>query len=400
MTDMNAEETVVFDHSDPAMIPVLHETYRDLRDRCPVPHGEKFGGFWALTRYDDVQKAARDAKTFTTTQGITIPSLHGRIPMIPAGVDPPEHTKYRRVLQPFFMPVAMPSYEGPLRAVARASLAKVASNGEADLVQVLGRTVPPVAITSMFGLPLTDAERFMDWTERLMATGFAGDLGGNEAVTEELEDYLEDACLERRGRDDGSILAAIANATVDDRPLTSDEVRGMTHLLAVAGHETTVNAIGTMLYHVATQPGLKRQLLDDPASIPAMVEEALRYDSAVMSMSRTVVTETEIGGQTMEPGDKVLLAYISANRDDRHFDRPDEFVVPRESNTHLAFGSGVHKCIGEHLARLEMRIVTEEVLRAMPDFEIAPGYQPDWLPARTVRGLRSLPVRFTPWEAT
>ena len=173
----------------------------------------------------------------------------------------------------------------------------------------------------------------------------------------------------------------------------------MTHLLAVAGHETTVNAIGTMLYHVATQPGLKQQLLDDPASIPAMVEEALRYDSAVMSMSRTVVTETEIGGQQMEPGDQVLLAYISANRDDRHFDRPDEFVVPREGNTHLAFGSGVHKCIGEHLARLEMRIVTEEVLRVMPDFEVAPGYEPDWLPARTVRGLRSLPVRFTPWAA-
>ena len=270
--------------------------------------------------------------------------------MIPAGVDPPEHTKYRRILQPFFMPVAMPSYEEPLRAVARENLEKVASQGEADLVQVLGRTVPPVAITSMFGLPLTDAERFMDWTERLMATGFAGDLAGNQAVTEELEDYLEAACLERRGHDDGSILAAIANATVDDeRPLTSDEIRGMTHLLAVAGHETTVNAIGTMLYHVATQPGLKQQLLDDPASIPAMVEEALRYDSAVMSMSRTVVTETEIGGQQMEPGDQVLLAYISANRDDRHFDRPDEFVVPREGNTHLAFGSGVHKCIGEHL---------------------------------------------------
>ena len=157
-----------------------------------------------------------------------------------------------------------------------------------------------------------------------------------------------------------------------------------------------MNTIGTMLlYHVATQPGLKQPPLRQPGVDPGDGGRgaALRLGRDVDV--RTVVTETEIGGRG-GPGDQVLLAYIPANRDDRHFDRPDEFVVPAEGNTHLAFGSGVHKCIGEHLHELEMRIVTEEVLRVMPDFEVAPGYEPDWL-LHTVRGLRSLPVRFTPW---
>ncbi len=218
-------------------------------------------------------------------------------------------------------------------------------------------------------------------------------------MIDDLELFLLGECLARRGKeDDDTVLGAIANATIDGRHLSDREIRGFTHLLAIAGHETTVNSLSTMLYHLLSEPGLKADLIEHPERIPAMVEESLRYEAPVMSMARTVVHETELGGQQFCPGDKILLAYISANHDDAVFDEPERFDIDRSNNTaHLAFGTGTHKCLGEHLARVEMRVVTEEVLRLMPDVALVEGYEPAWLPARTVRGLQTLPVRFTPF---
>jgi cytochrome P450 len=398
MSDDLIDGGLVFDHSDPAMGARLHETYAEFRDKCPIAKGEKFGGFWALTKYDDVLKAARDYSNFTVTQGITIPHINGDTPVLPAQVDPPEHTAYRRIVQKFFTPTAMIPYEQILRDLVDDQLRTIADKGEADMLTVLGRPIPPAAIALMFGLPIEESGRFVEWADQMMATAYSGDKEAHDRVIDELETYLEDRCLERRGGDDGTVLAAIANAKIDDRFLNSTEIRGLTHLLAIAGHETTVNSLSTMLFHILSEPSLKQRLIADPSLIPATVEEALRYEAPVMSMARTVVQETQLSGHTFCPGERVLLAFISANHDDEVFADPDAFDIARANNTsHLAFGTGTHKCLGEHLARAEMRVVAEEVLRLMPDIELAPGYEPQWLPARTVRGLKTLPVRYSPF---
>ena len=399
MSDDVIDGGLVFDHSDPAMGARLHETYAEFRDKCPIAKGEKFGGFWALTKYDDILKATRDYANFTVTQGITIPHINGDTPVLPAQADPPEHTAYRRIVQKFFTPTAMIPYEQILRDLVDDQLRTIANEREADMVTVLGRPIPPAAIALMFGLPIEESGRFVEWADQMMATAYSGDKEAHDRVINDLETYLEDRCLERRGSDDGTVLAAIANATIDDRFLNSTEIRGLTHLLAIAGHETTVNSLSTMLFHILTEPGLKERLIADPSLIPAAVEEALRYEAPVMSMARTVVHETELSGHTFCPGDRVLLAFISANHDADVFADPDTFDIARaNNNSHLAFGAGTHKCLGEHLARVEMRVVAEEVLRHMPDIELAPDYEPQWLPARTVRGLKTLPVRYTPFE--
>ena len=388
----------VFDHSDPGMGPRLHETYAEFREKCPIARGEKFGGFWALTRYDDVLQAARDYANYTVTQGITIPHINGEAPVLPAQADPPEHTAYRRIVQKFFKLTAMQPYEQILRDLVLERLSLIAAAGEADLVQVLGRPIPPAAVAVMFGLPLEEAHRFNDWADEMMATAFSGDIAAHDRVIDDLELYLLGECLSHRGKDDDTVLGAIANATIGDRPLNDREIRGFTHLLAIAGHETTVNSLSTMLYHLLTEPGLKAELIEHPEQVPAMVEESLRYEAPVMSMARTVVQETELSGQRFCPGDKILLAYISANHDEAVFDEPERFAIDRpNNNAHLAFGAGTHKCLGEHLAWVEMRVVAEEVLRLMPDVELVEGYEPAWLPARTVRGLQTLPVQFTPF---
>ena len=394
---MSTEQQLTFDHADPAMKDRLHETYADFRAKCPVARGENFGGFWALTRYDDVLQAARDYKNFTVTKGITIPHINGATPVLPAQVDPPEHTGYRRLVQKFFTPTAMKPYEDILRDMTRRQLATIAAVGEADLVQVVARPIPPMAIAFMFGMPLDQSHRFADWADEMMRTAFNGDSDGHERVIDELEAFLEERCLEHRGRDDDTVLGAIANGTIDGRLLTSIEIRGLTHLLAIAGHETTVNSISSMLYNMFIRPELCDRLRADPDLIAPMVEEALRFDAPVMSMARTVVNEAELSGQALCPGDRVLLAYVSANRDGSAFARADEFVVPREDNNHLAFGAGTHRCLGEHLARIEMRVVAEEIIAHMPDVHLADGYVPDWHSARTARGVQTLPVVYTPW---
>ena len=166
----------------------------------------------------------------------------------------------------------------------------------------------------------------------------------------------------------------------------------MLQLLVMAGHETTINGIGTMLYYLATVDGLRRQLIERPQLIPTMIDECLRIDSPVIAIARTVRGDTTLAGQALPDGDRVMFVLNSANRDPAVFDRPDEFICPRDEGSHLAFGLGVHRCLGEHLALLEMRVVAEEILRLAPDYRLVDGFLPQWVPGRMMRGLASLPV--------
>jgi cytochrome P450 len=380
-----------FDHLDPWLAPRMHEVFAEIRDGCPVVHSDKYGGFWAALSYEAVKDVTNGPHTYSSASGVSIPLLHG-ILQPPIDFDPPEHTAYRKIIQRQFTRQGAARYEPLLRRLVRDRLTELVEQGSADIVPTLARYAPTTAIAVILGLPPEDGEQFVEWTGRLLLTAAMGDHAENKRVEQELTSYISDHL--NRPRDEDTVISVIDKGRYNGRPLTPQERLGMISLLIIAGHETTVHGIGAMIYHIATVDGLRDRLIADPALIPHMIDESLRKEPPVVSMSRTVRGDADLAGHTLEDGDRVLMMFSSANRDPAVFERPEEFVCPRDRNPHVAFGSGVHRCIGEHLALLEMRIVAEELLAMAPQFRLADGFQPEWTCAPVVRGLTTLPVVF------
>ena len=380
------------DNTDPELLGRLFETLNEIRQTCPVAWSPAFDGFWVLTRYDDVSKAARDFEDFTSASGIMIPATGASMPVIPAEVDPPRHTALRKVQQPYFTELALREWRPAIVEIVEDAFAEVMPKGAADLVSDVAHPVPVLVISRILGIGTNDWRRI-----RQLAAAFLEATGNHELAREkarDLEAYLEEEIQSRKGKPPVDLLGTLVNATVDGAPMTDREILGMTQLLVVAGHETTVNGMATQTYRLVTEPGLRDRLLADRSLIPAFIAETLRLHPPVWNMARTVAQETEVGGASMCPGEKVMLAYGAANRDPEKFADPDAFVLPRENNNHLTFGTGRHRCIGEHLAKMELTIALEYVLDNMPDVEL--DGEPVWGGGTNQHGLRSLPVRFTP----
>ena len=393
-------EYTEFDRFSPDIQDRLFETLGALRENCPVSHSDQGGGYWALTRYGDIVTAARDYKRFTTTLGVTVPRTNGELPALPLEVDPPEHTRYRRILQPAFTPNAIAAWEDQVRKIVCDAFDSIVPQGNADLIESVAQVVPPAVIALVLGLDPADAPKFMAFTDTLHYTALSGDHQTHQKTEEEFEEYLWSEIGKKRQNPDDSALSVIANNPIEGEPLTRAEILGLTHVLVVAGHDTAINAIGSICWYIATVPGLKQTLVDDADLIPVAVEESLRLQAPAVLMARTTVEDVELSGVEIPKGEKVLLVFASANRDGSVFEQPDEFVCPREKNPHVAFGSGNHLCQGAPLARLELRIVVEELLRRIPDYEVVPNFEPRWKSGGPTRGLVSLPVSFSPVVAT
>jgi cytochrome P450 len=380
-----------FDLADPALAPRMHEVFTELRNGCPVVHSPRHGGFWAVLSHAAVQQVSSDPQTFSSAHGISIPLFSLGVKHPPADFDPPAHTEYRRIIQRHFTRHAVARYEPMIRGLAQARITEIASQEHADLVPELALYVPPVAIAAILGLPPEDGHKLVAWTNALFAGAASGDEAAHLRTAREFEEYLA-GHVDQHAGDTDTVTGSIIGGQIDGRPLTRDEKVGMVLLLVVAGHETSANGISAMLHSLAVVDGLRERVSQDPALIPGMIEECLRLESPVIAMARTVMRDTQVGPQPLTAGEKVLFVLSAANRDPAQFDHPDEFVCPREDGSSLTFGYGIHRCVGEHLAQLEMRIVAEEVLRLMPLYRLAGGYQPQWVAGRMVRGLSSLPV--------
>jgi cytochrome P450 len=339
-----------------------------------------------------------DPKTFSNTKGIDLPRLVENIRQPPVDYDPPEHGQYRKLIQRLFTRQMVARYEGTLRDLTSRRITELLAAGTADLIPGLARYLSPIAIAIVLGLPPEDGERFATWTTQLLITSAQGDHAANEAIAEQLRAYLAEHVERQRSTQDDAVINSITDGSVDGRPLTEAEQLGMLQALVIAGHETTVNGIGTLLYYLAVTDGLRDDIAGDPAALSKVIDECLRIESPVIAIARTVVGEANFAGQSLHDGDRVLMVHNSANHDEKVFDRPDEFIWDRARNPHTAFGYGIHRCVGEHLARLEMRIVVEELLRLAPNFRVTPDFMPQWLEGRLTRGLASLPVILTPTD--
>lgn len=366
------------------------------RAEFPLFHSPCHRGFWLLSRYDDVAAALRDPDTFTSSVvGTTMPEItyiRDR-PFIPVEVDGPAHAQYRRILSDRLSSRSVRRLEPAVRETARQLLAGLAASDRAvDLVQEF--TIPLVSRVLMhaMGMPVGDAARVVDIALRLFHKRL-NDPEGHRIASQELAAYVAENIAARRGTaeatDDifGDLLAGEMG---DGRPLTADEIHMYAINIFVAGFETTVNAIGSSLWHLTADAPLRARLRERPEDMGTAVEEFLRYFTPVQMFGRNLTRDLTLHGQHMADGDTVFLHYGSANRDPGAFAEPETFDPARRPNRHLAFGSRSHVCMGAHLARLEIAVAVEEVLAAFGDYTLAA--EPEWAPSGDQRGLWRLPV--------
>ena len=383
---------------------VPHEQFDVLRAEAPVYfHNEHDGGggFWCITRADDLAQVSHDWQHHSSEWGITLHELpeesleQQRMMMII--MDPPKHTKLRLLVNKGFTPRMISRLHDQVREIARDIVASVASRGECDFVVDVAAELPLRVIAEMMGVPQDERHKVFDWSNRLIGSEDPEYAVSPEDAMEaamEMFVYANELAAAKRANPGDDIISVLLNAEVDGERLTDIEFDLFFQLLAVAGNETTRNLISHGMLALLENPDQMAQLIADPGLLPSAVDEMLRYASPVMYMRRTARADTTVRGQEIKAGDKVALWYIAANHDPEVFPDPHRFDVTRAPTEHEAFGGGgPHFCLGTHLAKLEITVMFEELLAAIPDMELAGDVQR--LRSNFINGIKHMPVRFT-----
>lgn len=389
-----------FDIHDPAFVSDPFPVYEELRSRCPVAHSDRWGGQWLPVNYADLVAITSDTAHFSSVAPGVTGRKPGEGPMLtapPITSDPPEHGQARRLLLPSFSPKLVERLTPITQGFARRLIEQICESGELtiDAADRYARHIPVLVIATMLGIPVEDEERFTDWAVRILQIG-PFDFDVARAATNEVLDYFGELVAARRAdpAEYDDLIADLMNAEIDGSPLTDRHIRGSCFLLLVAGIDTTWSSISASLLHFATHPDDRRRLIAEPELFPTAVEELLRVYAPV-TMARIVKQETTLGGRTLCPGERVLLPFPAANRDPDVFDDPNEFQIDRQHNRHLAFGVGIHRCLGSNLARMELKVAVAEWLSAFPEFSLIEGEPLDWTGGQ-VRGPRAVPLRLEP----
>ena len=396
--ELDLSIAAVFDEGFP------HAYFKMLRAEAPLCwHPERAGpGHWVVTRYDDLKHVSRNPLIFSSSLGGTtvrdMPPEHvERARAIMLNMDPPQHAKYRRLVQRGFTPRMINQLAPHIREVAREVIDRVAPRGECEFVSEVAAAMPMQVICEMMGVPEEDRAGVYDLSNRLIGFDDPEYQGSaDDGMTASIEMFMYASKLsERAKREPGDdIVTTLVSADVDGDKLSELDFNSFFLLLAVAGNETTRTATSQGVRLLADHPEQRERLLRDPSLIPSAVEEIVRYTPPVMHFRRTATQDTEVRGVKIRAGDKVTMWYPSANRDDEAFPNPDTFDVGRSPDEHLGFGIGEHFCLGASLARLELNIIFEELLRRLPDIVLD-------RPARHLRsslidGIKEMRVHFTP----
>jgi cytochrome P450 len=376
---------------DPLAQDEPYAAYRELRASWPVYRNEA-RRFWALSRFEDVQRAAREWTGFSSAEGVNLDdtlSLTGAGNFISA--DPPDHDRLRRVVRGRFTPPAVGAMESAVRDDVRGILADAVRDGGFDAADALAWTVPVRTVSRLLALPVQDERLLSGWLRAVIHREAASDRLPEtaRAAAGELRAYLSARLAERR-REPGDDLLSDIVAGQARGELDEAELPGICILLYVAGTETVADFIGNALVALAEHPDQRALLVAQPDLVGAAVEELLRYESPVQYQVRTATVATELHGQRIAAGDRVALFWGAANRDERRWDRPDDLDVTRAPKRNLAFGEGIHHCLGAPLARLQGRIVLEEVLEAIPEYRLAGPVKR--IATHNTRGVARLPL--------
>jgi cytochrome P450 len=375
-----------------------YEQLNAVREEHPVLWNTNNGGFWMFTRYEQVREALQNAAVFTNDTISPFEPEPGLL-LLPQMLNPPEHVRYRHILNPWFSAGTLERLDPLARSCCTRIIDGLVDRGRCDLVADFGIAFPTEVFLASIGLPVEDGELFVPWVEAIFAGFFGGDADAQTAAVRGALDYFEAVIVDRErqpGDPTTDFVTYLLASRADDEPLPRDHVRTICLTLMLAGLDTTRSALGYIFHHLATHDDDRRRLIDEPALVPSAVEEFLRLYTLILTSGRRVSRDVEFHGCPLKAGDVVWLGVSSANRDPRRFDRPDEFVPDRSPNPHLAFAAGAHRCLGAHLARKELVMALEEWHRRIPDYHLA---GPEPLEERGGQlTLRHLPLAWAPPE--
>jgi cytochrome P450 len=408
VTDDRAE--VDFDQFSPEFSQNRHEEWAKMRARCPVAHNPNYGGFWVVSGYDEVVSVSRDGTTFSSKyeenspDGIEyigimgVPRLEGVPSAKIAEVEGAEHQALRRLLNPFMLPGAVAEYRAFAEQCATWLLDQKIAEGSMDMVDDFTNPVPALLTMKMVGLPCESWPYYGEVFHAMNA--YAPDSEGyNQALAkmgDMMGELLEVAEARRTDPRQDILSKLVALELEDGRRLNEEELIGVLWNLIGGGLDTTTSMTTLSLYHLDAHHDLRQRLIDEPELMPSATEEFLRFTSVNETLSRTVTQDVELGGQQLSRGDFLIVSWLSANFDEKVFDRPDEVILDRTPNPHMAFGVGSHRCIGMHIARALFEVMMREVLTRIPDYVVDREATEFYKGNPELTGVVTMPVTFTP----
>lgn len=386
---------------------IPHEQFAWLRANDPVhwhQHPEGYG-YWVLSKHADVLQVSRDHKAFSAERGfVMVDDLPADILDMARnqllGMDPPKHGPLRRAVITRFTSRMLAELEPRVREIARQVMAQISTPTQVNFVESLAGDLPTAVICSMLDIPRAMWPRIRRWSD-LQTSSSDPDLGGSsEQVTEatvEMGTYGFELAMQRKDSGGDDLISLLISQEVEGHRVSEMEFASLFVQLTVAGNETTRGLISSGMHALLQRPELLQQLRDNPEQLPAAIEEMLRWTCPLHYFRRTAVADTQIRGKRIQKGDRVVMMYSSANFDDEVFDDPMVFDIQREHNPHMAFGHGIHLCLGANLARMEARVFFEEFFAHFAAIE-ACG-EPVFIRSNSIHGFKDMPVRLTPFQA-
>jgi cytochrome P450 len=374
------------DPADPQSI------YNMLREHSPILRTEQGGTM--IARHEDAEFALRHAELFSSDMdAISIGNVR---PLIPLQINPPEHVKYRRLLDPLFAPRQVALLENDVRKLSNQLIDDFIDTGECEFNSAFAIPLPCTVFLRLLGLPLEDLDLFLKFKDNIIRpdTKEQKEFERIQAETgQQIYAYFDKVLDEREVQPRDDMLTGFLEADVDGHRLSREDILDICYLFLLAGLDTVTASVGCMVSYLAQHPEQRQRLVDDPSQIPGAVEELLRWETPVPGVPRVVTEDVELCGEQLEPGERVTVLLGSANIDERGFPQPDDVDFERPANRHLAFGGGVHRCLGSHLARLELRVALEQLHERIPDYVIKPGEEPKY--TMGIRSVDYLPLVFT-----
>jgi cytochrome P450 len=371
--------------------------YDMLREHSPVLRTDQGGTI--IARHEDVEFALRNADIFSSDMDAV--SIGNVRPLIPLQVNPPDHVKYRRLLDPLFAPKQVALLEADVRKLSNQLIDDFIHTGECEFNSAFAIPLPCTVFLRLLGLPLEDLDLFLELKDNIIRpNGEAAQIPEEEFTRIQAETgqriyaYFDKVLDEREQQPRDDMLTGFLKAEVDGHRLTREDILDICYLFLLAGLDTVTASVGCMVSYLAQRPEQRDRLVENPSLILGAVEELLRWETPVPGVPRVVTQEVELSGERLEPGDKVTVLLGSANIDERGFPEPSDVDFERPANRHLAFGGGVHRCLGSHLARLELRVALEQLHERIPDYAIKPGEEPKY--SAGIRAVEYLPLVFTP----
>jgi len=398
MTDAGITDEWVerhFDHLSPELARDFHPTLARARSRCPVAHSDQHGGFWVVTGYVDVLRVAQDWKTFSSELGITVPAPPAvkQMKILPVTVDPPLQRTFKRLVNVHFTPARIAARTEPTRELTGRLIDAFIERGECDFMSEFARPFPGLAF---FGLALHAPAEDLAEVSHYATMASLTHLPESRDCLLKLAGWIARLVERRRAEGPrGDVIDAVMNAEIDGRPITREEMIGTLQLLVLGGLETTAGVLGAAMLRFCAHPEIPALLRERPDLIVPAVEELLRLDGSFVCIGRTARHDAQIDGHDVGAGERVIIYWASANRDEAEFPEPDAFDLARPVNRHVAFRAGPHRCVGSSLARMNLRVALGELVRRLTDIRLKPGADIGYHSTLN-RAPLSVPITFTP----